>query len=107
MLDSLIRKRGHVIFQGKNNFLTPVHDWIQDCIWDCHLGLELEVGSSLEYEYSVTQFLPGYYIYVKRWDGGPVLRSVPSQEIQTKVINHYLMPKGTSIRFSPSPYFWV
>ena len=39
---------------GKNHFLTPAHDWIHNCIWDWHPGLDLEVGYSLEYEYSVT-----------------------------------------------------
>ena len=39
---------------GKNHLLTPVHDWIHDCIRDWHPGLDSEVGSSLEYEYSVT-----------------------------------------------------
>ena len=39
---------------GHNHFLTPVHDWIRDCIWDWHPGLDPEVGSSLEYEYTVT-----------------------------------------------------
>ena len=36
------------------------------------MGLDPEVGSSLEYEYSVTQWLLGDYIYVKWWDGGLV-----------------------------------
>ena len=39
---------------GKNHFLTPTHNWIHDCIWDLRPGLDPEVGSSLEYEYSVT-----------------------------------------------------
>ena len=39
---------------GKNLFLTPAHEWIHECIQDWHLGMDLEVGSSLEYEYNVT-----------------------------------------------------
>ena len=35
------------------------------------------MGSSLEYKYSVTQSPPGYYHYVKWWDGGTVLRVEP------------------------------
>ena len=49
---------------------------MHDCIWDWHTGLDPEVGSSLEYNYSVTQFPPGDYIYVKWWDGGPVFASL-------------------------------
>ena len=58
--------------RGKNHFWTYVHNWIHECIWDWHLVLEPEVGYSLEYKYSVTQFPPGDYIYVKWWDSGPV-----------------------------------
>ena len=50
---------------GKNHFLTPVHNWICDCIRDWNSGLDPELVSSLEYEYSVTQSPPGCYIYVK------------------------------------------
>ena len=39
---------------GKNHFLTPAHDWIHDCIRDWLTGMDPEVGSSLEYKYSVT-----------------------------------------------------
>ena len=39
---------------GKNHFLTPAHDWIHNCIRDWHPGLDPDLGSSLEYEYSVT-----------------------------------------------------
>ena len=38
----------------KNHLLTPVNDWIHDFIRYWYLGLESEVGSSLEYKYSVT-----------------------------------------------------
>ena len=54
MLASQIQKRGYVSFQGKNHFLTPAHDWIHDCIRDWNLGLDPEVGSDLECEYSET-----------------------------------------------------
>ena len=60
----------------KNLFLTPGHDWIHDCIRDWHPGLDPDLGSSLEYEYSVTQSPPGDYIYVKGWDGGPGFREL-------------------------------
>ena len=39
---------------GENHFLTPSNDCIHNCIREWHLGLDPEVGSSLEYEYSVT-----------------------------------------------------
>ena len=39
---------------GKNHFLTPVQNCIHDCIWEWNTGLDPEVGSSLECEYSVT-----------------------------------------------------
>ena len=39
---------------GKNHFFAPVHNWIYECIRDWHPLLDLEVGSSLKYEYSVT-----------------------------------------------------
>ena len=55
MLATLLRRQGYVsVGGGKNHLLTPVHDWIHDCIRDWHPGLDTEVGSSLEYEYSVT-----------------------------------------------------
>ena len=40
-----------------------------------HPELYPEVGSILDDKYSVTQSLPGYYCYVKWWDGGPILWS--------------------------------
>ena len=30
----LISKKGYMSLQGKNILLTPVHDWIHNCIWD-------------------------------------------------------------------------
>ena len=53
-----------------------MHDWIHDCIRDWHPGLDPDLGSSLEYEDSVTQSPPGDYIYVKGWDGGPGFREL-------------------------------
>ena len=49
---------------------------------DTQLYPELDpvVGSSLEYDYSVTQFPPGDYCYVKWWDGGTISRSKPRQK---------------------------
>ena len=41
------------------------------------LVLDLEVGSRLDYEYSVTQLTPGDYCCVKWWDDGPVSRAGP------------------------------
>ena len=64
ILASLIRKIGYMSLHGKNKFLTPANDWIHECIRDWHPGMDTEVGYSLEYEYSVTQFPPGDYIYV-------------------------------------------
>ena len=36
-----------------------------------HPGLDPEVGSSLDDEYSVTESPPVYYCHVKWWYGGP------------------------------------
>ena len=65
--------------EGKNLFLTPSQDWIQDCIWDWHPGLDPEVGSSLEYEYIVThvaQKTAWYSPCVRRSLGGVNGRSL-------------------------------
>ena len=64
-----------LVLGGNNHVLTPVYDWIHDCIWYWHPGLEPEVGSSLEYKYSETQSQSGGYIHVKWWNGRPVLRA--------------------------------
>ena len=64
---------------GKNHFLTPAHDWIHDCIQDWHPVLDLEVGSSLEYEYNVTDEAVEaacYSPYVRRSLGGVSGRSL-------------------------------
>ena len=37
-----------------------------------HLGLDPEVGSSLDDKYSLTQSPPDDYYYVKWWDGGQI-----------------------------------
>ena len=42
-----------------------------------HPGLDLELGSRLEYKYSVTQLPPGDYGCVKWWYDGPVLQAEP------------------------------
>ena len=39
----------------ENHFLTPVQDWIYGCIQDWYPGLDPELGSILEYEYSATK----------------------------------------------------
>ena len=59
---------------GKNLFLTPAHEWIHECIQDWHLGLIIEVRSSLEYEYSVTQEAAktAWYSPCVRWSLGGV-----------------------------------
>ena len=92
-------------FQGNNHFLTPLHVLINDYIQDWHLGLDSEVRSSLEDEYSVTQSLPGYYIVVKWWGAGLFLRALLSQKIQAKVLNPSFAPKGASLNFFFSGLF--
>ena len=52
---SLIRRRGYVSLRGNNLLLTPTYDYIHDCNQEWHTGLDPEVGSSLEYKYSVTR----------------------------------------------------
>ena len=64
------------VLGGKTRFLTSAHDWIHDCIHDWHMGLDPEVVSRLEYEYSVNQLLSEDYIYFKWWDVGPVFASL-------------------------------
>ena len=49
-----------------------------------HLGLEPEVESSLNGNYSVTQSPPVDYYYVKWWDGGPIPRA-STKKARTKV----------------------
>ena len=61
-------------------------------------------ASISEYEYSATQLLPGDYIYVKWWDGGPVFASL-AEKANQKWRNVFLALKGTSIRFSFSRIF--
>ena len=90
---------------GKDNLLTPAQDWIHNCIWDWHQELDPEVGSSLGYEYSVTQSPPGDYIYVKWWDGGPVFTSL-AEKVDQKWKNVFLAPKGAGLRLFLIPYFW-
>ena len=56
--------------------------------------------SSLEYECSVTQSLPGDYIYVKWWDGGPVFAS-----LSEKANSKWKKFPGTKSKRSPfSPF---
>ena len=68
-------------------------------------GLNPGGGSSLEYECSVTQSLPGYYRYVKWWDGGPILQADPRRK--DKSGNTGVAPKGTTPVFPDFPVFLV
>ena len=67
------------VLGGKNHFLTPVNNWIHDCIRDWNPGLDPEVGSSLECEYSVIRGAAKaacYSPYVRRSLGGASTRSM-------------------------------
>ena len=55
-----------------------MHDWIHDCIRHWHLGLDPDLGSSLEYKYSVTHEATKTALYgpcVRRSLGGVSGRS--------------------------------
>ena len=92
---------------GKNLFLTPAHDWIHNCFRDWHPGLDPEVGSSLEYKYSVTQLPPVDYVYVKWWGGGPVFCE-PCLKSLSLVENHgFLAPITAGPRAFSLMSFWV
>ena len=95
------------MLRGKNHFLTPAQDWIHDCIWYWHPGLDPEMVSSLEYEYIVTQLKPCDYIYVKWGDGGPVFATLAESEIQPEVENSFLEPKGAGLGFPLSTVILV
>ena len=90
---------------GESYFLNPAHNWIHDCIRDWHLGLEPEVGSSLEYEYSVTQLPPGDYIYVKWWEDGPGFAILAMPESQSGVETSSWRQKVQVLFFPFSPIF--
>ena len=63
------------------------------------------MGSSLEYDYSVTQLLPGDYRYVKWWEGGPILRAELRQKDESG--NTQVVPKGATPVFPSFPVFLV
>ena len=67
-----------------------------------HPLLEPEVGSSLEYEYSVTKSPLGGYSYVKWWYVGPILRANPCEEESE---NSRVVPKGATPMFPSFPIF--
>ena len=51
-----------------------------------HPGLDLGVGSSPEYKYSVTQSQTGYYRHNKWWHSAPISRSDPKQKDESENI---------------------
>ena len=68
------------------------------------------MGSSLEYDCSVTQLLLGDYCYVKWWDGGPILQAEPSRaepRRNDESGNTRVAPKGATPVFSDFPVFLV
>ena len=71
-----------------------------------HPGLGPGVGSSLEYECSVTQSPPVDYCYVKWCDGGPISRAEPIQGERPKVETLEWRLKAPLPCFRISPYFW-
>ena len=68
-------------------------------------GLDPELGSSLEYEYSVTQLPPGDYRYVKWWDGGPILRA--GQRQKEEIGTTWVVPKGDTLMLPAIPIVLV
>ena len=68
-----------------------------------HPVLDPEVGSSLDDEYTVTQFPPGYYFYVKWWDGGLILQA--STKVRNKSESREWYQKAKILCFCLSSYF--
>ena len=62
--------------------------------------------SSFEYKYSVTQFPPGGYRYVKWWDVGTGCDPIRGNRM--KVERPRMAPKGAGLSFSTffSPHFF-
>ena len=84
MIASLIKERGYVSFQGESQFLTPAHHCIHDCIWEWHPVLDLKVGYSLEYKYSVNRGATNtawYIPCVRRSIGGASSRTMGGKVI--------------------------
>ena len=69
-----------------------------------HPGLDPGVGSSLEYEYSLTQFLPGDYRYVNWCDSGTILRPSRGERMKVRKLGWHLLAQNLS--FLLSSYFW-
>ena len=97
-------EKGCVIWGGVESLLNPcarLDTWL-------HTGMDPGLGSSLEYKYSVTQFSPGYYCYVKWWDGGPIFWAKPRQKDESG--NIWVAPKGATPMFPDFPIFlnpWI
>ena len=70
-----------------------------------HPGLETEVVSILDDNYSVSQSLPGYYCYDKLWDGGPIPRSWTEAKDKSGIREWHL--KVQLPCFQIPPYFWT
>ena len=69
-----------------------------------HTGLDPEVGSSLDYEYSVTQSPPGGYCDVKWWDGRLVSRASTKARNKVKAVSG--AERGATPVFLTFPVFW-
>ena len=105
MMAVLIRRKVYVsVGGGKNHFLTPAYDYIHECIRDWHLGMDPEVGSSLEYEYSVTQSPPGDHIYGKYLGGRPGFASLAKKSNRNQKTFSWCQKAQVSVFFLQS--FW-
>ena len=62
------------------------------------------MGSICDYEYSVTQSMPGDYCYVKWWDGGPIPRAELRGEDKSGKLEWRLKALPSCLQISP--YFW-
>ena len=83
-----------------------MHDWMHNSIRDWYPGLDPEVGSSLEYKYSVTQSPSGDYIYVKWWAGWLVFSSLAVKALS--VYKHgFLAPISAGAHVFLSCHFWL
>ena len=89
MLSELLRRQGYVNVGVVRITSEPLHmtgfttgftTVSGTGIRDWHPGLDQEVGSILEWEYSVAQSPPGDYIYVKWWDIGPIFASLAVED---------------------------
>ena len=94
------------VWGGKNCFLTAAHDWIHDCIQDLHPRLDPEVGSSLEYEESVTQLLPEIISMLSGGMAGRFSRALPRKP-SSSVKHDFLAPISSGPCAFSLPSFWV